>query len=76
MKSHTTYLTFTTRKRQEFINITRQVEDAVEKSDISEGLQEWTERLAPKRKDYKHHATGEDNADAHLKRMLVKIIGE
>ena len=29
------------------------------------------ERLAPVG-DYKHHQTGEDNGDAHLKRMLVK----
>ena len=28
------------------------------------------ELLAPK-KDYRHHQTGEDNADAHLKRTLV-----
>ncbi len=32
---------------------------------------EWVERLAPKRPDYRHHQTGEDNGDAHLKRTLV-----
>ena len=31
-------------------------------------LLEW---LVPVRKDYKHHLTGEDNGDAHLKRSLV-----
>ena len=44
-------------------------------NDDEEGLWEdfWAclERLAPYRKDYKHHLTGEDNGDAHLKRTLV-----
>ncbi len=31
----------------------------------------WLEELAPRRPEYKHHLTGEDNADAHLKRMLL-----
>lgn len=31
----------------------------------------WLENLAPAKPDYHHHATGEDNADAHLKRMLL-----
>jgi secondary thiamine-phosphate synthase enzyme len=31
----------------------------------------WLEALAPSKQDYKHHLTGEDNADAHLKRMLL-----
>ena len=34
-------------------------------------IMEWLEHLAPARPDYKHHHTGEDNADAHLKSMLV-----
>jgi secondary thiamine-phosphate synthase enzyme len=38
MKSHTQYLSFNTQERQEFINITAQVEDAVKKSGIREGL--------------------------------------
>ena len=38
MKSHTQYLQFNTKNRQEFINITPQVEEAVEKSGIKEGL--------------------------------------
>ncbi|MBV8601704.1 MAG: YjbQ family protein [Candidatus Eremiobacteraeota bacterium] len=31
----------------------------------------WLEELAPRKPDYRHHETGEDNADAHLKRMLL-----
>jgi secondary thiamine-phosphate synthase enzyme len=31
----------------------------------------WLEALAPAKPDYLHHRTGEDNADAHLKRMLL-----
>jgi len=38
MKSHTQYLWFSTKNRQEFINITPQVEEAVAKSGIKEGL--------------------------------------
>ncbi|MDA1185344.1 MAG: secondary thiamine-phosphate synthase enzyme YjbQ [Acidobacteria bacterium] len=31
----------------------------------------WLEKLAPAGLDYRHHRTGEDNADAHLKRTLM-----
>ena len=31
----------------------------------------WLEELAPAKPEYLHHRTGEDNADAHLKRMLL-----
>jgi secondary thiamine-phosphate synthase enzyme len=31
----------------------------------------WLNELAPARPDYRHHQTGEDNGDAHLKSMLV-----
>ena len=34
-------------------------------------IEEWAERLAPSGKDYRHHQTGEDNGDAHLKRLLL-----
>jgi secondary thiamine-phosphate synthase enzyme len=34
-------------------------------------IDEWLERLAPFRQDYRHHGTGESNADAHLKNLLV-----
>lgn len=32
---------------------------------------EWLEKLAPAGLDYQHHRTGEDNADAHLKRTIM-----
>jgi len=96
MKSHTEYLWFNTKKKREFINITQELERALEKAQIKEGLvlasamhitagvyindaeqgliadiEEWLEELAPFRKDYRHHRTGEDNGDAHLKNLLI-----
>ena len=96
MKSHTKYLTFETKKRREYINMTDEVARAVAESGIKEGLalvsamhitasvyvndaedgliadiDEWLERLAPMRPDYRHHLTGEDNGDAHLKNLLL-----
>ncbi len=96
MRSHTAYLTFNTEKRRGYINITGDVEKALDESCIREGfalvsamhltagvyindnesgliqdIDEMLERLAPYRKDYRHHRTGEDNGDAHLKNMLV-----
>ena len=41
-----------------------------EESGLKQDVMEWLERLAPVG-DYRHHQTGEDNADAHLKRTLV-----
>ncbi len=38
---------------------------------LIEDIDEWLERLAPMRPDYRHHLTGEDNGDAHLKNLLV-----
>jgi len=97
MKTYTHYLWFNTKLRQEFINITREVEDAVKKSGVKDGLclvnamhitssvfindnegglhsdfGAWLEKLAPYGKDkYRHNLTGEDNADAHLKRTVM-----
>jgi secondary thiamine-phosphate synthase enzyme len=34
-------------------------------------IQEWLEKLAPAGLPYRHHQTGEDNADAHLKRTIL-----
>lgn len=34
-------------------------------------IEEWLEGLAPYRLDYRHHATGESNGDAHLKSLLI-----
>ena len=42
-----------------------------EEEGLKEDLAEWLEKLAPARPEYRHHQTGEDNADAHLKRTLV-----
>ena len=42
-----------------------------EEEGLKADLAEWLEQLAPARPDYRHHRTGEDNADAHLKRTLV-----
>jgi secondary thiamine-phosphate synthase enzyme len=48
---------------------------AVYVNDAEEGLiediDEWLERLAPAGLDYRHHLTGEDNGDAHLKNLLI-----
>ena len=48
---------------------------AVYVNDWEDGLisdfQEWLEKLAPAGRPYRHHQTGEDNADAHLKRTLM-----
>ena len=96
MRFHTEYLTFRTPKHREFINITPQVEAALRKSGIKEGMilvsamhipagvwvnaaeegllgdiEEWLESLAPFRRNYRHHRTGETNGDAHLKSLLV-----
>jgi secondary thiamine-phosphate synthase enzyme len=96
MASFTEYLSFTTRKRREYLNITDRVEDAVGKSGIAEGMalvsamhitagvyvndaeqgliediDAWLDTLAPARPDYRHHRTGEDNGDAHLKNLLI-----
>lgn len=38
---------------------------------LIEDFQVWLERLAPEGQPYKHHRTGEDNGDAHLKRTLM-----
>jgi secondary thiamine-phosphate synthase enzyme len=38
MKSHTTYLTFKTRQRREFVRITEDVQAAVEQASIEEGM--------------------------------------
>ena len=34
-------------------------------------IDEWLEKLAPYSPDYRHHATGESNGDAHLKSLLI-----
>lgn len=48
---------------------------AVYVNDAEDGLiadiDEWLEKLAPTGVDYRHHQTGEDNGDAHLKNLLM-----
>ena len=97
MKSHTKHLTFHTKERMEFVNITSQVEAEVEASGIKEGMclvnamhitasvfindderglhddfKRFLDQLAPFEpiSRWRHNDTGEDNADAHLKRQL------
>ncbi len=38
---------------------------------LIEDFGEWLEKLAPAGRNYRHHQTGEDNADAHLKRTIM-----
>ena len=98
MKSLTEYLTFKTKTRRAFVNITPDIEKLVTKSDVKEGLclvnamhitasvfindnerglhhdyEKWLEELAPHEPidHYRHNDTGEDNADAHLKRQIM-----
>jgi secondary thiamine-phosphate synthase enzyme len=99
MKTSTEYLTLHLPTKSGFVNITPQVEAAIEKSGVREGLvlanamhitasvfinddesglhhdfAAWLEKLAPFNPDprvYHHNRTGEDNADAHLKRQIM-----
>ena len=98
MKSLTEYLTFKTKTRRAFLNITQDIEKLVTKSGVKEGLclvnamhitasvfindnesglhhdyEKWLEELAPHKPidHYRHNDTGEDNADAHLKRQVM-----
>ena len=40
-------------------------------SGLIEDIDQWLENLAPFNPDYKHHQTGEDNGDSHLKALLI-----
>ena len=96
MRFHTEYLTFNTQKHRQYINITTEVDAALRKSGIHEGMilvsamhitagvwvndaedgliadiDEWLEKLAPYRENYRHHRTGETNGDSHLKNLLI-----
>jgi secondary thiamine-phosphate synthase enzyme len=64
MKSYREELVIQTKTRRAFINITPQVEKA---------LEVFLERIAPHAPidQYRHNDTGEDNADAHIKRQLM-----
>jgi secondary thiamine-phosphate synthase enzyme len=99
MKSCTQYLMMNVPRERGFVNITPQVEEALRKSGIKEGIllcnsmhitssvfindnesgllhdfEKWLEGLAPFNASpevYHHNRTGEDNADAHLKRTVM-----
>lgn len=99
MKSLTRHLTLTLPERMAFLNITNDVEQAVQESGVQEGLclvnamhitasvfinddesglhadyKKWLEQLAPfdaSPQRYQHNRTGEDNADAHMKRQVM-----
>jgi secondary thiamine-phosphate synthase enzyme len=91
-------LWFNTPNRRDYVNITEQVEQLVNKSGVKHGLclvnamhitasvyindaesgliqdyDDWLEKLAPHAptSQYRHNRTGEDNADAHLKRQVM-----
>ena len=42
-----------------------------EESGLKRDFMRWLEKIAPDVPDYEHHQTGEDNADAHLKRTIM-----
>jgi len=98
MTSHTKYLWFETKKRHEIIDITDEVEEALQASGVREGMilvsamhisasvfvndhepglwhdiLHWLEHSVapwdPKR--YRHNDTGEDNAAAHLRSLVM-----
>ena len=97
MKHYRQELWFHTKTRRAYINISTQVQGAIDKSGIKEGLclvnamhisasvyinddeggllqdyDAWLEKLAPHAPvgQYRHNDTGEDNADAHIKRQI------
>jgi secondary thiamine-phosphate synthase enzyme len=98
MLSYRKELWFNIPTRRAFVNITHQVQAALQESGIKEGLclvnamhitasvfinddetglhadyERWLEHLAPHAptSQYLHNRTGEDNADAHLKRQVM-----
>lgn len=40
-------------------------------SGLIQDIDDWLDKLAPFGPDYRHHRTGEDNGDAHLKSLLI-----
>jgi secondary thiamine-phosphate synthase enzyme len=40
-------------------------------SGLIQDIDDWLEGLAPFKQDYRHHRTGEDNGDAHLKNLII-----
>ena len=98
MKSFRKELVFNIGARRGFVNITREVQGAIEEAGVTEGLvlvnamhitasvfinddeggllgdwERWLEKLAPEKphEQYRHNDSGEDNADAHMKRSVM-----
>ena len=98
MKTYRKELWLNLPTRRGFINLTSQVEECLQQSEIREGIvlvnamhitasvfinddegglhhdyEAWLEGLAPHEPldRYHHNQTGEDNADAHLKRQVM-----
>ena len=98
MKSHRKELWFNVPSRRGFVNITGEVQKAIEEAGVKEGLvlvnamhitasvfinddesgllgdwERWLETLAPEKphSQYRHNDSGEDNADAHMKRSIM-----
>jgi secondary thiamine-phosphate synthase enzyme len=98
MKSYRKELWFEVPSRRAFVNITSQVRQCLQESQVQEGLvlvnamhitasvfindderglhqdyEKWLEQIAPHQPvaQYLHNRTGEDNADAHLKRQIM-----
>ena len=99
MKHHRQELWFNIPDRRGYINITGDVQAAVDQSGVEQGLclvnamhitasvyinddeqgliadyDQWLESLAPfdaSPERYRHNRTGEDNADAHMKRQIM-----
>ncbi len=98
MKSYRQELWFNTPERRGYMNITTEVQAAINKSGVEEGLclvnamhitasvyinddehglikdyDKWLEKIAPHAPvaQYRHNDTGEDNADAHMKRQVM-----
>lgn len=42
-----------------------------EEQGLKQDFMDWLEEIAPEKPNYRHHNTGEDNADAHLKRTIM-----
>ena len=42
-----------------------------DESGLIQDIDKWLEGLAPFQQNYKHHQTGEDNGDSHLKALLI-----
>jgi secondary thiamine-phosphate synthase enzyme len=93
---HTEHLVVRIPERYALVNITDQVQSALTRSQVEDGLcfvsamhitagvyvndaeagllqdiAQWIENPAPYGLNYRHHQTGEDNGDAHLKSYLT-----